>query len=67
MPLERPRSRVLRVFQKTILKALGRQAVCRAKHPGDQSYARLDRHHGRSLAAGEHRVSDGDLLEPARV
>src|SRR5688500_260854 len=66
-PLERPRSRVLRMLQKAVLKAFRTQAVCLAQHSGDQSYARLYHHHGRRLAAGENRVSDGDLLEPARV
>ena len=42
--------------------------LCRLpQHARDQPHARLDRHHRRRLAAGEDRVADGDLLEPAGV
>src|SRR5690606_19901828 len=66
-PLERPRSGELRVLQEPVLKTLRSEAVRLAEDAGQQPYARLDHHHGRRLAAGEHRVPDGDLLEPAGV
>ena len=49
------------------LETLATQTLRLAEDAGQQSHARLDHHHRRRLAAGEDRVSDGDLLEPARV
>ena len=66
-PLERPRSRILRMFEQPVLEALVLKRRRRPEHPRDQPHARLDHHHRRRLATGEDRVADGDLLEPAGV
>src|SRR5207244_2963670 len=66
-PFERPRPRVLRMLEEPVLEAFFTQTLGLPQHTRDQPYARLDRHHGRGFATGEHRVADGDLLEPAGV
>ena len=64
-PLECPRSSELRMLQEPVFETLFTQTGRLAQYTGQEPHARLDHQLGRRLAAGEHRIPDGDLLEPA--
>jgi hypothetical protein len=65
LPYRRPRK--MRVFEQPPLEALLLKTCFRAQHSGQQPHAGVDQGNGRGLAAREHKISEADLLEPARL
>src|SRR5690606_1525237 len=54
--------RILRILEKSTLKALGIRRFLDAEHARHQARARVDHHERRQFSPGEHEVAQGKLL-----